>query len=129
MSFFDKKFSIISPLTFVLLHPQSILCPLKSPTIDKISSLSCQKVAYSITSPKIGGSAAKQTSVLLRNTSEYILCYPSSYCTVFLINKSNPSTVRRGVVGKASDNISIQETYYAWAYHRISVLFPLFFFF
>ena len=49
--------------------------------------------------------------------SEYIRCYPSSYCTVqFLINKSNPSTVRRGVVGKASDNISIQETYYAWAY-------------
>ena len=51
-------------------------------TIDKISSLSCQKVAYSITSPKIGGNAAKQTSVLLRNTSEYIRCYPSSYCTV-----------------------------------------------
>ena len=50
--------------------------------IDKISSLSCQKVAYSITSPKIGGNAAKQTSVLLRNTSEYIRCYPSSYCTV-----------------------------------------------
>ena len=50
--------------------------------IDKISSLSCQKVAYSITSPKIGSNAAKQTSVLLRNTSEYIRCYPSSYCTV-----------------------------------------------
>ena len=50
--------------------------------IDKISSLSCQKVAYSITSPKIGGNAAKQTSVLLRNTSEYIRCYPSSYCAV-----------------------------------------------
>ena len=97
--------------------------------IDKISSLSCQKVAYSITSPKIGGNAAKQTSVLLRNTSEYIRCYPSSYCTVYiLINKSNLSTVRRGVVCKASDSISIQETYYAWAYHRISVLFPLFFF-
>ena len=95
--------------------------------IDKISSLSCQKVAYSITSPKIGGNAAKQTSVLLRNTSEHIRCYPSSYCTVqFLINKSNPSTVRRGVVDKESDNISIQKTYYAWAYHRISVLFPLF---
>ena len=29
------------------------------------------------------------------------------------------------MVGKASDNISIQETYYAWAYHRISVLFSL----
>ena len=28
-------------------------------TIDKISSLSCQKVAYSITSSKIGGNAAK----------------------------------------------------------------------
>ena len=27
--------------------------------IDKSSSLSCQKVAYSITSPKIGGKAAK----------------------------------------------------------------------
>ena len=50
--------------------------------IDKISSLSCQKVAYSITSPKIGDNAAKQTSVLLRNTSEYIRCYSSSYCTV-----------------------------------------------
>ena len=45
------------------------------------------------------------------------------------MNKSNPSTVRRGVVGKASDNISIQETDYAWAYHKISVLFLLFFFF
>ena len=32
-------------------------------------------------------------------------------------------------MGKASDNISIQETYNAWAYHRISVLFALFFFF
>ena len=30
-------------------------------------------------------------------------------------------------MGKASDNISIQEADYAWAYHRISVLFPLFF--
>ena len=44
------------------------------------------------------------------------------------MNKSNPSTVRRGVVGKASDNISIQETYYAWAYHKISVLSFFFFF-
>ena len=56
--------------------------PSKSVVIDKISGLSCQKVAYSITSPKIGDNAAKQTSVLLRNTSEYIRCYPSSYCTV-----------------------------------------------
>ena len=47
----------------------------------------------------------------------------------FLVNINNPSTVRRGVEGKASDNLSIQVTYYAWAYHRISVLFPLFFFF
>ena len=30
-------------------------------------------------------------------------------------------------MGKASDNISIQEAFYAWAYNRISVLFPLFF--
>ena len=40
--------------------------------IDKISSLSCQKVVYSITSSNMCGNAAKQTSVLLRNTSEYI---------------------------------------------------------
>ena len=83
----------------------------------------------------MGGNAAKQTSVLLRNTSEYIRRYPSSYCTVlFLINKSNHSTVHRGVVVKASDNLSVQETHYAWAYHKISVfpsffIFSLFFFF
>ena len=32
-------------------------------------------------------------------------------------------------MGKASDNLSIQETHYAWAYHKISVLFLLFFMF
>ena len=98
--------------------------------MDKSSSLSCQKVAYSITSSKMGNNVAKQTSVLLRNTSEYIRRYPSSYCTLqFLINKSNRLIVRRGVVGKASDNLPIQETYYAWAYHKISVLFLRFFIF
>ena len=64
---------------FCLLTPGHVIVMV---VIDKISSLSCQKVAYSITSPKIGGNAAKQTSALLRNTSEYIRSYPSSYCTV-----------------------------------------------
>ena len=41
--------------------------------IDKISSLSCQKVADSITSSKMGNNVAKQASVLLRNIPEYIL--------------------------------------------------------
>ena len=80
-------------------------------TIDKISSLSCQKVADTITSSKMGKTVAKQASVLLRNIPEYIRRYLSAYCTIyFLMNKSNPYTTRRGVVGKM---ISIQETYYA----------------
>ena len=51
-------------------------------TIDKISSLSCQKVADSITSSKMGNNVAKQASVLLRNIPEYIRRYPSLYCTI-----------------------------------------------
>ena len=51
-----------------------------SPTggIDKISSLSCQKVADSITSSKKGKNVAKQASVLLRNIPDYIRRYPSA---------------------------------------------------
>ena len=37
-------------------------------SIDKISSLSCQEVADSITSSKMGNNVAKQASVLLRYT-------------------------------------------------------------
>ena len=51
-------------------------------TIDKISSLSCQKVADPITSSKMGNNVAKQASVLLRNIPEYIRRYPSAYCTI-----------------------------------------------
>ena len=51
-------------------------------TIDKISSLSCQKVAESITSSKMGNNVAKQASVLLRSIPEYIRRYPSAYCTI-----------------------------------------------
>ena len=50
--------------------------------IDKISSLSCQKVADSITSSKMGNNVAKQASVLFRNVPEYIHRYPSAYCTI-----------------------------------------------
>ena len=50
--------------------------------IDKISSLSCQKVADSITSSKMGNTVAKQASVLLRSIPEYIRRYPSAYCTI-----------------------------------------------
>ena len=50
--------------------------------IDKISSLSCQKVADSITSSKMGNNVAKQASVLLRSIPEYIRRYPSAYCTI-----------------------------------------------
>ena len=50
--------------------------------IDKISSLSCQKVADSITSSKMGNNVAKQASVLLRNIPEYIRRYPSAYCRI-----------------------------------------------
>ena len=50
--------------------------------IDKISSLSCQKVADSITSSKMGNNVAKQASVLLRYIPEYIRRYPSAYCTI-----------------------------------------------
>ena len=68
-------------------------------TIDKISSLSCQKVADSITTSEMGNNVAKQASVLLRNILEYIRRYPSAYCTIlFLVDKSNPYTARRGVV-------------------------------
>ena len=64
-------------------------------TIDKISSLSCQKFADFITSSKIGNNVAKQASVLLRNIPEYIRRDPSAYCTIqFLVNKSNPYTAR-----------------------------------
>ena len=52
------------------------------PSIDKISSLSCQKVADSITSSKMGNNVAKQASVLLRSIPEYIRRYPSAYCTI-----------------------------------------------
>ena len=52
------------------------------PCIDKISSLSCQKVADSITSSKMGNNVAKQASVLLRSIPEYIRRYPSAYCTI-----------------------------------------------
>ena len=70
-------------------------------SIDKISSLSCQKVADSITSSKMGNDVAKQASVLLRSIPEYIRRYPSAYCTIyFLMNKSNLHTTHRGVVGK-----------------------------
>ena len=83
-------------------------------SIDKISSLSCQKVADSITSSKMGNNVAKQASVLLRNIPDYIRRYPSAYCTIkFLVNKSNPYTARRGVVGRV---IHKKHTYYAWAY-------------
>ena len=41
-------------------------------TIDKISCLSCQKVADSITSSKMGNNVAMQTSVLLRNIPEQL---------------------------------------------------------
>ena len=51
-------------------------------SIDKISSLSCQKVADSITSSKMGNNIAKQASVLLRSIPEYIRRYPSAYCTI-----------------------------------------------
>ena len=51
-------------------------------TIDKISSLSCQKVADSITSSKMGNNVAIQASVLLRNIPDYIRRYPSAYCTI-----------------------------------------------
>ena len=54
---------------------------ISSLAIAKISSLSCQKVADSITSSKMGNKVAKQTSVLLRNVPEYIRGYPSAYCT------------------------------------------------
>ena len=71
-------------------------------SIDKISRLSCQKVAYSIISLKMGNNVAELTSVLLRNISECIRRYPSANCTVlFLINRRNHCTVLRGVVGKA----------------------------
>ena len=50
--------------------------------IDKISSLSCQKVADSITSSKMGNNVVKQASVLLRNIPDYIRRYPSAYCTI-----------------------------------------------
>ena len=50
--------------------------------IDKISSLSCQKVADSITSSKMGNNEAKQASVLLCYIPEYIRRYPSAYCTI-----------------------------------------------
>ena len=49
--------------------------------IDKISSLSCQKVADSITSWKMGNHVAKQASVPLRYIPEYIRRYPSAYCS------------------------------------------------
>ena len=47
--------------------------------IDKISSLSCQNVADSITSSKMGNSVVKQATVLLRYKPEYIRRYPSAY--------------------------------------------------
>ena len=50
--------------------------------IDKISSLSCQKVADSISSSKMGNNVAKQASALLRYIPEYIRRYPSAYCTI-----------------------------------------------
>ena len=50
--------------------------------IDKISSLSCQKVAYSIISSKLGSDVAELTSVLLRNIYECIRHYPSAHGTV-----------------------------------------------
>ena len=46
--------------------------------IDKISSLSCQKVADS----KMGNNVVKQAPVLLRNIPDYIRRYPSAYCTI-----------------------------------------------
>ena len=49
---------------------------------DKISSLSCQKVADSITSSKMGNNVAKQVSVLLHSIPEYIRHYLSAYCTI-----------------------------------------------
>ena len=51
-------------------------------SIDKISSLSCQKVAYSITSLKIGGNAAKQSpffSVIHPNTFVVIRHHTARY--------------------------------------------------
>ena len=89
------KFVILDKYSLLYrMHPQSllVLCPVVSLylgrdklaifTIDKISSLSCQKVADSITSSKMGNNVAKQASVLLRNIPEYIRRYPSAYCTI-----------------------------------------------
>ena len=47
------------------------LYDMRSP-IDKIFSLSCQKVADSILSSKMGNNIAKQASALLRYIPEYI---------------------------------------------------------
>ena len=54
----------------------------KKVIIDKISSLSCQKVADSIISSKMGNNVAKQASVLLTYIPEYIRRYSSAYCTI-----------------------------------------------
>ena len=54
----------------------------KKVIIDKISSLSCQKVADSITFSKMGNNVAKQASVLLHYIPEYIRRYSSAYCTI-----------------------------------------------
>ena len=50
--------------------------------IDKISSLSCQKVADSITFSKMGNDVAKQKSQLFCNILEYIRSYPPAYGTI-----------------------------------------------
>ena len=62
------------PLRRLSRHPQK--------TVDTISSLSCQKVADTITSLKMGNNVANQASVLLRFIPEYIRRYPTAYCTI-----------------------------------------------
>ena len=92
--------------------------------IDKISSLSCQKVAYSIISSEMGDNVAKQTSVVLRNKPEYIRRYTST--GKILINKTKSCTDRRSVVDKAINllyKIKKIYIYYTWAYYQVNIFF------
>ena len=73
----DNFFLNVADMYFVVLKGQD-----HAIIIGKISSLSCQKVAESITSSKMGNNVAKQASVLLHNILDYIRRYPSTYCTI-----------------------------------------------
>ena len=73
--------------SIILKGSRQAICKYMYLDIDKISSLSCQKVADSNTSSKMCNNVAKQTSARLRNIPEYICCHPSAYFAVTICDK------------------------------------------